>query len=108
MTKFRYVKRGVKRQHQIVEGILEVLEVIAKIDGVKKVIPAKISYSPKRSIGQPNVKFQRYTISGFKLIAHSKGAVQEIFVVVDETKKDEVENKIRTLFSSNLKMSKLV
>jgi len=32
-------------------------------------------------------------------MAHSKGAVQEIFVVVDGTKKIEVGNKMRMLFS---------
>lgn len=98
MTKFRYIKRGVKRQHQVIEGVLPILEEIAKVDGVKKVVPAIISYSPRRSISQPNIKFQRETISGFKLIAHSKGAVQEIFVAVDGTKKKEVEIKMRALF----------
>ena len=98
-TKFRYIKRGVKMQHQVIEGILPILEEIAKVDGVKKVVPAIISYSPKRGINQPNIKFQRETISGFKLMAHSKGAVQEIFVAVDGTKKKEVGNKIRALFS---------
>lgn len=99
MSQFRYIKRGVKRQHQVIEGILEILEDMAKIDGVKKIIPAKISYSSSRSISQPKIKFQRETVSGFKLIAHSKGAVQEIFVVVDGTKKIEVGNKMRTLFN---------
>lgn len=99
MSQFKYIKRSVKRQHEIIEGILEMLEEMAKIDGVKKVIPAKISYSSSRGISQPKIKFQRETVSGFKLIAHSKGAVQEIFVVVDGTKKIEAGNKMRTLFS---------
>lgn len=98
MTKFKYIKRGVKRQHQVIEGILPILEEIAKVDGVKKVVPAIISYSPKRGISQPTIKIQRDTISGFKLMAHSKGAVQEIFIAVDGIKKKEVENKMRELF----------
>ncbi len=81
MTKFKYIKKGVKRQHHIIEGILPILEDIAKIDGVRKVTPSVISYSPGRCISQPKIKFQKETISGFKLIAHSKGAIQEIFVV---------------------------
>lgn len=69
----KYTKHGVKRQHQIIEGILPLLEKISKIDGIKKVIPGRISYSPKRGISQPNLKIQRQTMTGFKLIAHSKG-----------------------------------
>jgi hypothetical protein len=70
------------------------LEHIANIDGVKKVVPAKISYSPTRRIEQPKIKFQRDTISGFKLVAHCRGAIQEIFVAVDGSKKDEIRYKL--------------
>ncbi len=98
MSQFKYVKRGVKRKHKTIEGILEMLEAIAKIDGVKKVIPAKISYSPKRHIERPTIKFQRDLISGFKLMAHSKGAIQEIFVVVELDKKNDVRNIMRAFF----------
>lgn len=100
MTQFKYMKKGVKRQHQIIEGILETLEDIAKIDGVKKVIPARISYSPKRSVSQQKIKFQRVTLSGFKLIAHSKGAIQEIFIVIDKNKKDDVERMLISILKS--------
>ncbi len=86
----KYEKHGVKRQHQIIEGILPLLEKISKIDGVKKVNPGKISYSPKRGISQPTLKIQRRTITGFKLLAHSKGAVQEIFIIVQNEKIDDV------------------
>ena len=79
----KYIKRGVKRKHCVIQDILPLLESIAKIEGIKKVVPAKISYSPNRGIAQPTIKFQRDTISGFKLIAHGRGAIQEIFVAVD-------------------------
>ncbi len=91
----KYTKHGVKRQHQIIDGILPVLEKISEIDGVKKVNPGKISYSPKRGIYQPMLKIQRQTITGFKLIAHSKGAIQEIFVVVKGGKAAEVQRELR-------------
>jgi len=90
----KYTKHGVKRQHQIIDGILPLLEKISKIDGVKKVNPGKISYSPKRGISQPTLKIQRRTITGFKLLAHSKGAVQEIFVVVQNGKADYVQKEL--------------
>ena len=83
------MKRGVKRQHHIIEGILPILENIAKIDGVKKVIPAVINYSPKRNIKQPFLKVSRDTITGIKVLAHSKGKVQEVFVICDA---DDIAN----------------
>jgi hypothetical protein len=97
MIRSKYVKRGVKRKHNIIEGLLPFLEKIFQIEGIKKVIPAKISYSPTRNIGHnvPNIRFQRETISGFKLLAHGRGSIQEIFVVVDGDKKKEIENKLK-------------
>lgn len=98
-TRTKYTKHGVKRQHQIIEGILSLLEEISKIDGVKKVNPGKISYSPKRGISQPALKIQRRTITGFKLLAHSKGSVQEIFIIVQDGKGDEVQRELGIRFS---------
>ena len=62
----KYIKRGVKRKHDIIQDILPLLEHIAQIDGIKKVVPANISYSPTRGIEKPIIRFQRDTISGFK------------------------------------------
>lgn len=90
----KYVKRGVKRKHNVIQDILPLLEYIAGIEGVKKVIPARISYSPTRGIEQPTIKFQRDTISGFKLIAHGRCAIQEIFVAVDGSKKNDIRYKL--------------
>ncbi len=99
-TRTKYTKHGVKRQHQIIEGILPLLEEISKIDGVKKVNPGKISYSPKRGISQPTLKIQRRTITGFKLLAHSKGSVQEIFIIVQDGKADNVEKELKIVIES--------
>lgn len=103
MSKFKYIKRGIKRKHNIIEDILPVLERIAQIEGVKKVTPAKISYSPARNIGRsgPHVRFQRETVSGFKLLAHGRGSIQEIFVVVDGSKKKEIENKLKEVINED-------
>lgn len=67
-TRTKYVKHGVKRQHQLIEGLLPLLENIYKIDGVTKVNPGRISYSPKRGISQPTIKIQRRTITGFNTV----------------------------------------
>jgi len=99
MSKGRHVRRGVKVQHSIIDGVLPLLEEISAVDGVKKVIPAVISvitYNPKE-IKKPVIKFQRETISGFKLLAHSRGRVQEIFVVVEKSKRKNVKKKIESM-----------
>lgn len=93
----KHIKHGVKRQHNIIEGALLHLEQIAKIDGVKKVIPAVISYKRSRKIDKLRIKIQRElpNNSGFKLLIHNKGAIQEIFVVVIGSKKNEVNDKLK-------------
>lgn len=93
-SRTKYTKHGVKRQHKIIDGILPLLEKISKIDGVKKVNPGKISYSPKRGISEPTLNIQRRTITGIKLLAHSKGAIQEIFVVIHDGKFDNVQREL--------------
>ena len=96
MAMFKYVKRGVKRKHQIIEGILPMLEMIARIKGVKKVIPGEISYSPRRRIRGPSLKLTRPTPTGFKLLAQSGGSIQEVFIVVSGSK-EEVRRSLRSL-----------
>ena len=90
----KYTKKGVKRQHSIIEGVLRLLEEIAAIDGVKKAIPGVISYSPKRGIKLPFIKISRDTITGIRLLAKSKGKIQEVFVICDPERKDEIKNTI--------------
>ena len=87
----KYMKRGVKRQHSIIEGMLEIFEEIAAINGVKKVIPGAISYSPKRNIKQPFLKVSRDTIAGIKLLAHSKGKVQEVFIICNSNETENIK-----------------
>lgn len=94
MTRFRYIRHGIKRKHGIIEGVLPLLERISAIEGVEKVVPALISHSTARGTKQPELRFQRDTPSGFKLLAHSKRSIQEIFVVVTESKKEEVKNEL--------------
>lgn len=99
MSSGKHTKHGVKIQHRIIEDVLLLLEEIAAIDGVKKVIPAVISvisYNPKE-IKKPVIKFQRETISGFKLLAHSRGSVQEIFIVVKKENRNDVKKKLEKL-----------
>lgn len=96
MGRFKYVKRGVKRKHQIIEGTLPMLEAIAEIEGVKKVIPGEISYSPRRKAGPTRLKLTRETPTGFKLLALSGGSVQEVFVVVSGPR-EEIRKSLGSL-----------
>lgn len=93
----KHIKHGVKRQHSIIEGALFHLEQIAKIDGVKKVIPAVISYRRSRKIDKLRIKIQRElpNNSGFKLLIHNKGAIQEVFVVINGSEKNQINDKLK-------------
>jgi len=97
MVRFKYVKRGVKRRHHILPGILPKLEAIARLGGVNKVIPASISCSPGRRVRGPTLKLTRETRAGFKLLAHSDGSVQEIFLVVSKDEREEVRRSLKSL-----------
>ena len=95
MTRFKYIKHGIKRKHNIIEEILPHLEQLTKIDGIKKIIPARIYYSPSRKIDGLRIKVQREVKSGFKLLIHNKGAIQEVFIVIEGSKKDEIKRKLQ-------------
>ncbi|AIF70230.1 hypothetical protein PAP_09260 [Palaeococcus pacificus DY20341] len=90
----KYFKRGVKREHHLLKGILPVLEEISSIEGVKKVIPGRIYASDSRGF---EIKVVRETLTGFKLLAKSDGSVQEIFLIVDKKDRARVLEKLRGL-----------
>ncbi|NLN28311.1 MAG: hypothetical protein GX161_08845 [Firmicutes bacterium] len=75
----RYRVNKIKRMHSIVEGLLPVLEEIAAHPDVAQVTPGRIR--PKRRGTDYRVTFQYFTDAGFKLMAHTPEAVQEVFVV---------------------------
>ena len=94
MTRFRYIRHGVKRKYGIIECVLPLLGRIYATKGVEKVVPALISHSTARGTKQLELRFQWDTPSGFKLLAHSKRSIHEIFVVVTESKKEEVKSEL--------------
>ena len=97
MVHFKYVKRGVKRKHRVLAGMLAKLEAIARLEGVDKVIPATISYSPGRRVRKPALRLTRETGAGFKLLAQSKDSIQEIFLVVSKERREEVKSSLESL-----------
>ncbi|ASJ13330.1 DUF2103 domain-containing protein [Thermococcus thioreducens] len=92
----KHFKRGVKREHHFLKGIERPLEEIARIPGVKKVIPGRIYASDSRGF---EIKVSRETTTGLKLIAKSDGSVQDVFLVVDKANRErvwrEIEKKMR-------------
>ncbi|MFA4645929.1 DUF2103 domain-containing protein [Pyrococcus kukulkanii] len=90
----KYFKRGVKREHHFLKGLEKPLEEIAKIPGVKKVIPGRIYSSDSRGF---EIKVSRETYSGLKLVAKSNGSVQDVFLVVDKKDRERVRREIERL-----------
>jgi len=79
--KFR--AKGVKREHNIIHGLLPILEEIAAHPKVTGVIPGRISVT-RSNISGVKVRLQTSTVSGIKLGARSGSAAQEVFVVTAE------------------------
>lgn len=90
----KYFKRGVKREHHFLKGLEKPLEEIARIPGVKKVIPGRIYASDSRGF---EIKVVRETLTGLKLLAKSDGSVQEIFLVVDKKDRKRVSEEIERI-----------
>ncbi len=90
----KHFRRGIKREHHFLKGLERPLEEIARIPGVKKVIPGRIYASDSRGF---EIKISRETKTGLKLIAKSDGSVQEVFLVVDKPYREKVRDEIARL-----------
>ena len=91
----RHFKKGVKREHHFLKGLEKPLEEIARIRGVKKVIPGRIYASDSRGF---EIKVTRETKTGLKLVAKSNGSVQEVFLVVNREDREAVKDALSTMF----------
>jgi hypothetical protein len=74
----KYRRRGVKREHSVIEGFAAVFERLAALPGVAGVIPGRIAQNPTR---HPGLVLKGETTTGFKLLAKTRTSVQEVFVV---------------------------
>ncbi|ASI99992.1 DUF2103 domain-containing protein [Thermococcus gorgonarius] len=93
----KHFRKGVKREHHFLKRLEKPLEEIARIPGVKKVIPGRIYASDSRGF---EIKVTRETQTGLKLVAKSDGSVQEVFLVVDKADRGRVWEEIEKLFGS--------
>lgn len=78
--KFRHKK--IKKEHSIIDGVLDWLEDLGKLREVTDIIPGVIDVTHSKERG---VFYQYDTPTGCKLLAKNGGSIQEIFVVTPNT-----------------------
>ncbi|WP_456383233.1 DUF2103 domain-containing protein [Persephonella sp.] len=83
----KYRKKGIKKEHHIIEDGEEVLHELVKNGLVKSVIPGRIKTTPKGQPGNIRLTFQYETNSGAKLLLKKGSTVQEVFVITEDTQK---------------------
>ncbi|MEZ0323348.1 MAG: DUF2103 domain-containing protein [Hydrogenothermaceae bacterium] len=79
----KYRKKGVKREHSIIEDFDKDLETLVEMDLVKSVIPGRIYTSPKAQSGSKKITYQYDTQAGVKLLLKKGSTVQEVFVITN-------------------------
>ncbi|MCU1294250.1 MAG: hypothetical protein JWP08_3100 [Bryobacterales bacterium] len=86
--KLRAAQGKLKIEHSIIDGLRPVLERFLKLNPqVRSVIPGVIR--PVRDAkGLPSIRITVQTTNGWKAIALSKGARQELFISTTLTKED--------------------
>lgn len=79
-------KKGVKREHSTIKGIIPLLEKITATHEVTGIIPGRI----KPIVGnypKPILEFKTLTPTGIKCIAKSQRSVQEVFIITTDIEK---------------------
>ena len=91
----KYRKKGIKKEHHIIEDGEEILQDLIKKGLVKSIIPGRIKTTPKGQPGNIRLTFQYETNSGAKLLLKKGSTVQEVFVVAPDTErlKDYINKK---------------
>lgn len=77
-------KNKVKREHTVLKEIIHILEKITLVPGVASIIPGRIK-PIKGNHPAPYLSLTVSTESGYKCIAKSSRAVQEIFIVTTDS-----------------------
>ncbi|ACO04230.1 MAG TPA: hypothetical protein DEP48_04960 [Persephonella sp.] len=80
----KYRKKGIKKEHHIIEEGEQLLNELVKNRLVKSVIPGRIKTTPKGKPGNPRLTYQYDTKSGAKLLLKKGSTVQEVFVITDD------------------------
>ena len=85
--------KTIKKDHHVIDGIMPLLEQVAELPGVQRVIPGVIFPKPNPN-KKPFIRVQRETSSGLKLLAHNNECIQEVFLVVAKDKRENVGDAI--------------
>jgi hypothetical protein len=83
----KYRKKGIKKEHHIIEDGEELLEELIKKKLAKSIIPGRIKTTPKGQPGKVRLTYQYETNSGAKLLLKKGSTVQEVFVITEDTEK---------------------
>ncbi|WP_456402874.1 DUF2103 domain-containing protein [Persephonella sp.] len=93
----KYRKKGLKKEHHIIEGGEPVLNELIKNNLVKSIIPGRIKTTPKGKPGNIRLTYQYDTNSGAKLLLKKGSTVQEVFVITEKRLelKEYIKNKYK-------------
>jgi hypothetical protein len=80
----KYRKKGIKKEHHIIEDGEKLLNELIKEKLVRSIIPGRIKTTPKGKPGNPRLTYQYDTKSGAKLLLKKGSTVQEVFVITDD------------------------
>ncbi len=94
----KYRKKGIKREHHIIEGFDELLEELVKLGLVKSIIPGRITTTPKGVGGKHRITYQYDTEAGAKLLLKKGSTVQEAFVITD--KREELRQYLKKRYKT--------
>lgn len=98
--KLRTAQGKLKIEHSIIEGLRPVLERLLKNNNeIRCVIPGVIRHV-RDAKGAPSIRITVPTANGWKAIALSSGARQELFISTTLTK-EETEGQIRRALAAH-------
>jgi hypothetical protein len=89
----KYRKKGIKKEHHIIEDGEKILKDLINSGLVESIIPARITTTPKGKPGNIRLTYQYDTEAGAKLLLKKGSTVQEIFVITE--KREELKNYLK-------------
>lgn len=92
----KYNKWKIKREHGIMKEFVPLLRKMEKIEGIKRIIPGRISRKQQWT-SQFNLTFSYMTTSGLKYMMKKWGTAQELFVISSGEEKEGVREEIAEL-----------
>lgn len=79
----KYRKKGIKKEHHIIEDGEAILNQLIKEGLVDSIIPGRIKTTPKGRPGKIRLTYQYDTQSGAKLLLKKGSTIQEVFVITN-------------------------